>query len=119
MKGFGTVVTGTTIAGLVRTGDEVTLYPKSLEARIRGIQVHNREVQEVSAGLRTAINLQGVKGADRARRCRGHERFPEAHSNRGCGPSPPQECTQKDQEQGESAFPHGHLGDHFDGGASG
>jgi len=61
MKGFGTVVTGTTISGLIRTGDEVTLYPKSMEARIRGIQVHNREVQEVSAGLRTAINLQGVE----------------------------------------------------------
>ena len=61
MKGFGTVVTGTTISGLIRTGDEITLYPKSLEARVRGIQVHNREVQEVSAGLRTAINLQGVE----------------------------------------------------------
>jgi selenocysteine-specific elongation factor len=61
MKGFGTVVTGTTISGLIRTGDEVTIYPQSLEARIRGIQVHNREVQEVSAGLRTAINLQGIE----------------------------------------------------------
>ena len=61
MKGFGTVVTGTTISGLIRTGDEVTVYPQGLEARIRGIQVHNREVEEVSAGLRTAINLQGVE----------------------------------------------------------
>ncbi len=61
MKGFGTVVTGTTISGFIRTGDEVTVYPQGLEARIRGIQVHNREVQEVSAGLRTAINLQGVE----------------------------------------------------------
>jgi selenocysteine-specific elongation factor len=61
MKGFGTVVTGTTISGLIKTGDEVTVYPQGLEARIRGIQVHNREVEEVSAGLRTAINLQGVE----------------------------------------------------------
>ncbi|MGE5840291.1 MAG: selenocysteine-specific translation elongation factor [Deltaproteobacteria bacterium] len=61
MKGFGTVVTGTTISGLVRTGDEITVYPQGLVARIRGIQVHGREVEEVSAGLRTAINLQGVE----------------------------------------------------------
>jgi selenocysteine-specific elongation factor len=61
MKGFGTVITGTTISGLIKTGDEVTVYPQGLEARIRGIQVHNREVHEVSAGLRTAINLQGIE----------------------------------------------------------
>jgi selenocysteine-specific elongation factor len=61
MKGFGTVVTGTTMSGQIRTADEVTIYPQGLDARIRGIQVHSREVQEVSAGLRTAINLQGVE----------------------------------------------------------
>ena len=61
MKGFGTVVTGTSISGQIRTAEEVTVYPQGLEARIRGIQVHSREVQEVSAGLRTAINLQGVE----------------------------------------------------------
>jgi selenocysteine-specific elongation factor len=61
MKGFGTVVTGTSISGSIRTGDEVTIYPQGLESRIRGIQVHNREVKEVSAGLRTAINLQGLE----------------------------------------------------------
>lgn len=61
MKGFGTVVTGTSISGSIKTGDEVTIYPQGLESRIRGIQVHNKEVKEVSAGLRTAINLQGLE----------------------------------------------------------
>ncbi len=61
MKGFGTVVTGTTMSGQIRTADEVTVYPQGLEARIRGIQVHGSEVQEVSSGLRTAINLQGLE----------------------------------------------------------
>jgi selenocysteine-specific elongation factor len=61
MKGFGTVVTGTTMSGQIRTADEVTVYPQGLDARIRGIQVHNQDVNEVSAGLRTAINLQGVE----------------------------------------------------------
>ena len=61
MKGFGTVVTGTSISGKIRTGDEVTIFPRRISTRIRGIQVHNREVDEVTAGLRTAINLQGIE----------------------------------------------------------
>ncbi|MBW1805821.1 MAG: selenocysteine-specific translation elongation factor, partial [Deltaproteobacteria bacterium] len=63
MKGFGTVVTGTTISGRINTGDEVTVYPQGVTSRIRGIQVHNREAEQVRAGLRTAINLQGVEKA--------------------------------------------------------
>jgi selenocysteine-specific elongation factor len=63
MKGFGTVMTGTTLSGQIRTGDEATIYPQGISSRIRGIQVHNREVNQVKAGLRTAINLQGVEKA--------------------------------------------------------
>lgn len=61
MKGFGTVMTGTAMSGQIRTGDEATIYPQGISSRIRGIQVHNREVNQVGAGLRTAINLQGVE----------------------------------------------------------
>ncbi len=61
MKGFGTVVTGTTISGNISIGDEVTIYPQELHSRIRGIQVHNKEAENVSAGLRTAINIQGME----------------------------------------------------------
>ena len=43
MKGFGTVVTGTTISGDIAVGDEVTIYPQEISSRIRGIQVHNQE----------------------------------------------------------------------------
>jgi selenocysteine-specific elongation factor len=63
MKGFGTVITGTTVSGKVATGDEVTIYPQKVSSRIRGIQVHNKEVNDVRAGLRTAINLQGLEKA--------------------------------------------------------
>ena len=63
MKGFGTVVTGTTISGSINVGDEVTVYPQQLSSRIRGIQVHNEDAESVSAGLRTAINIQGMEKA--------------------------------------------------------
>lgn len=63
MKGFGTVITGTAVSGRIRTGEEVTIYPQEIRSRIRGIQVHNKEVEEVTAGLRTAVNLQGIEKA--------------------------------------------------------
>ncbi len=61
MKGFGTVITGTTVSGTIRTGDEITVYPQEISGRIRGIQVHNKDANQVSAGLRTAINIQGTE----------------------------------------------------------
>jgi selenocysteine-specific elongation factor len=63
MKGFGTVITGTSVSGNIRTGDEITIYPQGVSSRIRGLQVHNREVNDARAGLRTAVNLQGVEKA--------------------------------------------------------
>ncbi len=61
MKGFGTVITGTSLSGRVSLGEEIMFYPGGLNAKIRGIQVHGQEVQLVEAGHRTAINLQGIE----------------------------------------------------------
>ncbi len=61
MKGFGTVITGTSLSGRIGVGDDLVFYPGGLKAKIRGIQVHGREVDVVEAGHRTAINLQGVE----------------------------------------------------------
>jgi len=61
MKGFGTVITGTSISGKIHTGDDVTIYPEGISSKIRGLHVHNKEVTEAGAGLRTAINLQGIE----------------------------------------------------------
>lgn len=64
MKGFGAVVTGTSISGRTSVGEELRIYPSERIAKIRGIQVHSEAVTEVEAGHRTAINLQGVDVAD-------------------------------------------------------
>jgi selenocysteine-specific elongation factor len=61
MRGFGTVVTGTAISGTLAVGDQVSLYPQEMQAKVRGIQVHNQDTEQVRAGLRTAINLQGIE----------------------------------------------------------
>ncbi|MBL8208426.1 MAG: selenocysteine-specific translation elongation factor [Blastocatellia bacterium] len=65
IKGFGTVVTGTLIAGSVKTGDELELLPSQMpRIRVRGLQVHGKTMNEAQAGERTAINLQGIEVAD-------------------------------------------------------
>jgi selenocysteine-specific elongation factor len=61
MKGFGTVITGTSLSGRITVGEDLMFYPGKLPARIRGIQVHGRDQDVVEAGHRTAINLQGVE----------------------------------------------------------
>jgi selenocysteine-specific elongation factor len=64
MKGFGTVVSGTLVAGRVRRDDEVEILPQRSPARVRGIQVHGAAVDEARAGQRTALNLQRVEVSD-------------------------------------------------------
>jgi selenocysteine-specific elongation factor len=63
MKGFGTVITGTLISGCVRTGDTVMIYPSGIISKVRGIQAHNQSVSIAEAGMRTAINFQGLEKA--------------------------------------------------------
>ncbi|HMG32516.1 MAG TPA: selenocysteine-specific translation elongation factor [Blastocatellia bacterium] len=60
IKGFGTVVTGTLVAGEIRTGDELEVLPEALRTRARNVQVHGRDTDLATAGQRTAINLQGI-----------------------------------------------------------
>lgn len=64
MKGFGAVVTGTSISGRTSLGEDLRIYPTTKIAKVRGIQVHSKAVEDVEAGHRTAINLQGVDVAD-------------------------------------------------------
>ena len=64
MKGFGSVITGTSIAGRISVGDELMLYPDRQKGKVRGIQVHGLAVDMVEAGHRTAINVQGLEKED-------------------------------------------------------
>ena len=63
MKGFGTVITGTLVSGEVNVGDMIMLYPSGITSKVRGIQVHNQSVNNAEAGMRTAVNFQGLEKA--------------------------------------------------------
>ena len=64
LTGFGTVVTGTLLAGTVRVGDAAEILPRGLKTRVRQIQIHGRKVESASAGSRVAMNLAGLEVSD-------------------------------------------------------
>lgn len=59
VRGTGTVVTGTLWSGVLAAGDRVRILPAGVEARIRGLQQHGREVERAGPGTRTAVALAG------------------------------------------------------------
>ncbi len=67
MKGFGTVVTGTLIAGTIRREDEMEVFPSGRRVRVRGLQVHGQNAEAATAGQRTAVNLAGASTEDLSR----------------------------------------------------
>ncbi len=60
ISGFGTVVTGTLIDGLLAVGQEVELAPSGMRGRIRGLQSHKERVEQSDPGVRLAVNLSGI-----------------------------------------------------------
>ena len=64
MKGFGTVVTGTMVAGTLQKEQEVELHPAGRRLRVRGIQVYGAAAERARAGERTAVNLVGIEPAE-------------------------------------------------------
>jgi len=66
--GAGTIVTGTLVGGSVAVGDTLQIHPGDDAPRVRGLQVHEAEVERAAPGNRTAVNLSG---ADRAGLARG------------------------------------------------
>jgi selenocysteine-specific elongation factor len=67
MKGFGTVVTGTLVAGTIRREEELEVFPTGRRVRVRGAQVHGQAADAAVAGQRTALNLAGASTEDISR----------------------------------------------------
>jgi selenocysteine-specific elongation factor len=67
MKGFGTVITGTLIAGTIKKDQELEVHPSRKRVRVRSIQVHGAQAGAATAGQRTALNLAGLEKSELAR----------------------------------------------------
>jgi selenocysteine-specific elongation factor len=60
MKGFGSVITGTTYAGRLNVDTEIEVLPSGKRSRARNIQVHGEARDYASAGERTSVNLPDI-----------------------------------------------------------
>ena len=60
-RGSGTVVTGTLAGGTVAVGDQVTVGPRAVTARVRAIQSLGQSHDRIGPGNRVALNLGGVE----------------------------------------------------------
>ncbi|HLK58339.1 MAG TPA: selenocysteine-specific translation elongation factor, partial [Chthonomonadaceae bacterium] len=59
--GFGTVVTGTLVAGTLKIGDAIEIVPQKILTRVRGLQIHGHKESIAEAGSRVAVNIAGVE----------------------------------------------------------
>src|SRR6185503_16394352 len=60
MKGFGSVITGTTFSGKLDIESEIEVVPGGKRSRARAIQVHGDPREFASAGERTSVNLPDI-----------------------------------------------------------
>jgi selenocysteine-specific elongation factor len=60
MKGFGSVVTGTSYSGQLAVETEIEVLPGGRRSRARAIQVHGEARDHASAGERTSVNLPDI-----------------------------------------------------------
>jgi len=60
MRGFGSVITGTTYAGRLNIDTDVEALPGGKRSRARNIQVHGEARDYASAGERTSVNLPDI-----------------------------------------------------------
>jgi selenocysteine-specific elongation factor len=67
IRGSGTVVTGTLSGGSFARGDEVTVQPQALNARIRAMQSHNQPLECAEPRRRLALNLADLSPEQLAR----------------------------------------------------
>ena len=64
MRGFGTVATGTLVAGTLGRDDVVAVLPEGRTTAVRGLHVHGSVRSSAVAGQRVAVNLAGLEVAD-------------------------------------------------------
>lgn len=61
VHGRGTVVTGSAVSGTVSVGETLELLPAGRRCKVRGLQTHFDQADELRLGQRVAVNLTGVE----------------------------------------------------------
>ncbi len=64
VQGRGTVVTGSVLGGQVAAGDVLEVFPAGKTGRVRDLQAHGVQSDQLARGQRAAINLGGIEKED-------------------------------------------------------
>ena len=64
IKGFGTVVTGSSLGGTLYSTDHLWLLPDEKRMNSRRIEQYGNEIENISGRCRVSINLTGLKRSD-------------------------------------------------------
>lgn len=57
VKGVGTVITGTSLSGEVKVGDQLEIFPNKELVKVKGIQVHKKPTDKAEKHSRVALNI--------------------------------------------------------------
>jgi len=60
VQGRGTVVTGSVLRGQVSAGDALEVWPGGVSCRVRDLQTHGVQQEQLARGQRAAINVSGI-----------------------------------------------------------
>jgi len=61
VSGIGPIICGIIFSGKAKVGDRLEIVPQQKEVRVRGIQVHGEDAEEMFAGQLVAVNLGGIE----------------------------------------------------------
>lgn len=64
VKGFGSVVTGTSLGGRITNEETLYLLPPGKKLRVRRIEKHGEAADTVTAGSRVSLNLAGLEKSE-------------------------------------------------------
>lgn len=67
VRGFGTVVTGTLVSGVIAAEMALDVQPAGHHVKVRGLQVHGESTDRAHSGQRVAVNLPGLDVGDLSR----------------------------------------------------
>ena len=67
VRGFGTVVTGTLVSGVIATDMALEVQPSGHRVKVRGLQVHGEATRQAQSGQRVAVNVAGLDVSDLSR----------------------------------------------------
>ena len=64
VSGIGPTACGVVFSGKAKVGDKLELVPQQKEVKIKGLQVHGEDANEVTAGQQVAVSISGAEPDD-------------------------------------------------------